>query len=158
VTRFHRIPGGVSARFSLGNAEVLAGLARQLASLVADRENSATDPALGRLLPDAYRDRPEDAAEFRRFTETELGDEKVQGALALAASLEPQDGKKKVTVELDDAQAFAWVRSLNDIRLALSTRLDIDDHGLARAGSHLDFAIYNWLGYVQATLVQAIDR
>jgi hypothetical protein len=158
VTRFRATPTGASARFSLGNAELLAGLARQLASLVATREDVAPDPALERLLPDAYRDSPEDAAEFRRFTEAELGDEKVRGALALAASLEPEPGQKKVTVELERDEAFAWLRSLNDIRLALSTRLGIEDSGAASAGSHLDFAIYQWLGYLQETLVRAVDR
>jgi Domain of unknown function (DUF2017) len=158
MSRFRATHGGASARFSLGNAELLAGLARQLATLVSDRDEAAPDPALARLLPDAYRDSAEDAAEFRRFTEEELGDEKVRGALALAASLEPVPGEKKVTVELDAAQAFAWLRSLNDIRLAYATRIGINDTGGPTAGSHLNFAIYNWLGYLQETLVQAVDR
>jgi hypothetical protein len=158
MSRFRATTGGASARFSLGNAELLAGLARQLATLISDRDESAPDPALARLLPDAYRDSAEDAAEFRRFTEEELGDEKVRGALALAESLEPAPGAKKVTVELDAGQAFAWLRSLTDIRLAYATRLGIDDNGGPTAGGHLDFAIYNWLGYLQETLVQAVDR
>jgi hypothetical protein len=158
VTRFRSSGDGATARFSVSNAELLASLARQLANVVAGRDDVAADAVLQRLLPDAYRDSPEDAAEFRRFTETDLGDEKVRGALAVAAALEPKPGQKKVTVELDAGEAFGWLRSLTDIRLALATRLGIDDDGHAHEGSALDFAIYNWIGYLQDTLVRAIDR
>jgi hypothetical protein len=158
VSRFRATPEGATAKFSIANADLLAGLARQLASLLAVRDDSAPDPALERLFPDAYIDSPEDAAEFRRFTETELGDEKIRGALALAAALEPVTGKKRVTVDLDADEAFAWLRTFTDIRLALATRLGIDDDGRPHSGGQLDFAIYNWLGYLQDTLVRAVDR
>jgi len=161
VSGFRASGGAVTARFSLQDAELLAGLARQLAMLVAERGDVSEDPVLARLLPDAYRDNAEDAAEFRRFTEAELGDEKVRNALALADALEPTPGRRNITLKLDAAQGFAWLRSLTDIRLALATRLGIDHDGLPTIDSEqreVTFVIYNWLGAVQDSLVRAVDR
>jgi hypothetical protein len=158
--------GGTTARFRAGDAAVLAELATQVAVLIAERGETGEDPVLDRLLPDAYRDSPEDAAEFRRFTESELGDDKVRGALMIAEALEPAPGRKTVTVVLDLPQSISWLRSLTDIRLALATRIGIDDSGLpalprepASADQvQLTFALYNWLGALQESLVRAVDR
>jgi hypothetical protein len=129
------------------------------------------DPVLRRLLPDAYGDDAEESAEFRRFTERSLTSAKVANAQSLIASLEAgglgeaDDSGQEVVVEveLDDAQVQAWLRSLTDIRLSIAVRLgiDSDDDVLAVAESD-DPAVqamsdvYDWLGYVQETLVGAL--
>lgn len=183
--------GGVTATFEPGEASVLASLAGQVIELLRDRngteESSADplavelglggpslppeDPVLQRLLPDAYRDDVEDAAEFRRFTERTLTSAKVTNAETLLGSLvdgghdpdatEPPD--RVVEVEPDDEQVQAWLRSLTDIRLSLAVRLGIeDDEDAARVHASDDEAvqamadIYDWLGYVQETLVLAL--
>jgi hypothetical protein len=161
VSRFSDRDGVAVAKFRRSEAEIIAGLARQVASVVATREDVAGDPLLDRLFPDAYRDSPEDSAEFRRFTDADLGDEKIRNALALASSLEPQPDSKRVRVELDDTAALAWLRALNDIRLSLGVRLAIDDDGRPTAtGEGIRFltVVYAWLGDVQYSLVSAIDR
>ncbi len=158
---FRRNGDDVVAKFDLEDAEMLATLARQVAVLVAERGEPGDDPVLDRLLPDAYRDSTEDAAEFRRFTESELGDHKVANALAIAESLDPVPGGKSVAVRLDDQAAMAWLRGLTDIRLALGTRIGITDAGVPSIDTdqtELTFAIYSWLSAVQESLVHAVDR
>jgi hypothetical protein len=167
---FRRSGDDVVAKFGLEDAELLATLARQVAVLIADRGEPGDDPVLDRLLPDAYRDSAEDAAEFRRFTESELGDQKVANALAIAESLDAGPGNKNVTVRLDAGDAISWLRALTDIRLALGTRLGLTDEGVPDLGtgiggnepdadqSALTFAIYSWLSAVQESLVHAVDR
>jgi hypothetical protein len=129
------------------------------------------DPVLRRLLPDAYGDDVEESAEFRRFTERTLTSAKVANAEALIRSLEAgglgqsDDAGQDlvVEVELDDAEVQAWLRSLTDIRLSIAVRLgiDTDDDVLAVAESD-DPAVqamsdvYDWLGYVQETLVGSL--
>lgn len=129
------------------------------------------DPVLRRLLPDAYGDDAEDSAEFRRFTERSLTSAKVENAERLIASLvsggmglDEDDGPEVVVeVELDDAEVQAWLRTLTDIRLSIAVRLgiDSDDDALSVAESE-DPAVqamsdvYDWLGYVQETLVGAL--
>lgn len=184
--------GGLVATFEAGEAQLLASLAGQVVELLRDRNGPSEsdadplasalglggpslppeDPVLQRLLPDAYRDDAEDAAEFRRLTERSLTATKVGHAEALIGSLvdgglevgAPVDDAPAVEVELDPAAAQSWLRSLTDVRLSLAVRLGIetDEDALlvARSDDPATAAmaeIYDWLGYVQETLVQALD-
>jgi hypothetical protein len=134
------------------------------------------DPVLKRLLPDAYRDDEEGAGEFRRFTERSLTSTKVANAEAVLASLkeaglddaafdeEGAEAPDPLEVELDAAAVQAWLRTLTDIRLSLAVRLGIDDDQdamlLARSEDEAVVAmteLYDWLGYVQETLVTALS-
>ncbi|MFL6091061.1 MAG: DUF2017 domain-containing protein [Aeromicrobium sp.] len=181
--------GGLTATFDPAEASVIANLAGQVIELLRDRNGEAVadadqlaremglggptqppeDPVLQRLLPDAYRDAPEDASEFRRFTESALTSTKVSNAEKVLASLssggldplEPSDDP--VEVELGPDEVQAWLRSLTDIRLSLAVRLGIEtEEDAMLLENSADPAIvalgelYDWLGYVQETLVQAI--
>jgi hypothetical protein len=131
------------------------------------------DPVLRRLLPDAYRDDQEDAGEFRRFTERSLTSAKVLNAETLIGSLVdggltfgdlPDEDGDPVEVELDDDEVQAWLRALTDVRLSLAVRLGIetDEDAMLVAQSDDDAVaamsdIFEWLGYVQETLVAALD-
>jgi hypothetical protein len=117
------------------------------------------DPVLARLLPDAYGDDPEAAGEFRRYTEQGLRSGKVAAAHTVLATL-PSDGGR---VRLSAGDAEAWLRSLNDVRLALGVTLGITEdyeHEL----SELDpedpreayLHVYDWLTFLQETLVRAL--
>lgn len=119
------------------------------------------DPVLARLLPDGYRDDPDAAREFRKFTESGLRSAKVQAAQTLLATLPPGGGKIKLSAE----HAEAWLRSLNDVRLALGVRLGItEDLDELDSDVTLDdprFAyilfIYHWLAELQDSLVTALS-
>lgn len=131
------------------------------------------DPVLKRLLPDAYRDDEEGAGEFRRFTERSLTSAKVANAETLIGSL--IDGgltfgataagdEEPIEIELDDHEVQAWLRALTDVRLSLAVRLGIEeDEDILLVAQSEDEAIaamseiYDWLGYVQETLIAALD-
>ena len=179
--------GGITATFEPAEAHVLASLAGQVVELLRDRhgaeESSADplgselglggpslppeDPVLQRLLPDAYRDDEEDAAEFRRFTEKSLASSKVANAERLieslvAGGLDPE-GSAVVEVELDEPAVQAWLRSITDVRLSLATRLGIETDDDAELVQHSDDEavramsdVYDWLGYVQESLVLSL--
>jgi len=117
------------------------------------------DPVLARLLPDAYRDDPEAAGEFRRYTEQGLRSGKVAAAQTVLDTLPAGGGH--VRLRPDDAQA--WLRALNDVRLAIGTVLGIteDYEDEMEAASWADprsayLEVYHWLGYVQDSLVRAL--
>jgi hypothetical protein len=67
-------------------------------------------------------------------------------------------------VELDAEEAVTWLKSFTDIRLALATRLEIEDgdegywESLPEEDprSHVH-DIYEWVAYLQETLVQALS-
>jgi hypothetical protein len=129
------------------------------------------DPALQRLLPDAYRsdafgpDAASDAVaaashEFRRFTEADLRAGKRANAAVVLESLEPVQGGGRVRLDRD--QADAWLGVLTDARLVLGVRLDVDEDTLdeplpdddARAQA---LQVYSWLGWLQESLLQCLE-
>ena len=117
------------------------------------------DPVLARLLPDAYRDDPEAAGEFRRYTEQDLRSGKVAAAQTVLATLPAKGGQ----VRLGPEDAQAWLRAINDVRLAIGTLLGIteDYEDELEQGSWADprsayLEVYHWLGYVQDSLVRAL--
>jgi hypothetical protein len=166
--------GGVLAEFDAAEVSVLRSLVEMLLGLVdpgetgedpleralgigSDREPvPPSDPVLARLFPSAYEDKAE-AAEFRRYTEASLRDGKRADAQVMLDTAAP--GR----VELTREQAQSWMRALNDVRLALGTRLEITEevHEVI-AGMREDdprypaFVTYDWLTYLQDTLVRAL--
>lgn len=184
----HRRSRQVIANFTGFEADLLRSLASQLVELLRNEHAALIeqdplealldfsgpttipeDPVLARLFPSAYED-ADAASDFRRFTETGLRDSKAAAAgsiidLLEEAGLPPQleeDGLM-IDVELDQSTAQTWLRSFADIRLALATRLEIEEgdeefwHNLPdddpRAQAH---DIYEWVGYLQETLVEAL--
>jgi len=184
--------GGVVATLSGFEADLLRSLASQLVELLRNETaaphssddplerlldfsgptTEPEDPVLARLFPTAYPHDEDAAGEFRRFTEGALRDSKAEGAVLIIDTLEEAglpaeleaDGLV-VDVELDQGDAVTWMKSFTDIRLALATRLGIeeDDEDTWMALPDEDprahvYDIYQWMGYLQETLVEALDR
>jgi hypothetical protein len=154
-------------------AEPAAPTADAFEAMMAEFSGATTipeDPVLARLFPTAYTDDEESAADFRRFTESGLRDGKAAAAGSIIDTLEDaglppelmEDGLV-IDVELTHADAEAWMRAFTDIRLALATRLGVEAgdehywHSLPdddpRAQAH---DIYEWVGYLQETVVEAL--
>lgn len=117
------------------------------------------DPALARLLPDAYRDDPRAAAEYRRYTESGLRAHKRAAQQTLLETLGAGSGRGT----LDKAEALAWVEALNDLRLALGARLEVGEDLVATLAAiprgdprRNLLAIYDWLGSLQEALLHAM--
>jgi hypothetical protein len=154
-------PGGPAAR---PGDDPLSGSwdsPEEFAALLGLSESTALpeDPVLARLLPDAYRDDAQAAGDFRRYTEQDLRSGKVAAARTVLATL--PEGGGQVRLSTDDAQA--WLRAINDVRLALGVRLSItEDFEQRLAGLDPEdprsayFWVYDWLTYLQETLVHAL--
>ena len=117
------------------------------------------DPVLARLLPDGYRDDPEAAGEFRRYTEPALRSAKHQAAQEMLDTL-PESGGR---IQLSQDQSLSWLKALNDVRLALGVRLGVTEEFEEQWGQLKPddpqwsaFEVYAWLGAVQESLVQAM--
>ena len=146
--------GTVFAQLSRDEALLLQNLTSQVSGLL--REGSATDPALVRLLPQAYPEDHEASAEFRRYTASGLVDRKLSNAETVLTSL--SSSMDSGDLHLHGPEAQAWLRCLTDIRLTLASRLGIeaDDQG-----PNDDFVLqelYDWLGFMQNSLVEAVDQ
>ena len=118
------------------------------------------DPVLARLLPDAYSDDPEAAGEFRKYTEPALRSAKYEVARQMLDTLPEAGGR----IQLSRDQALAWLKALNDVRLALGVRLGVTEE-FEQDWAKLKpddpqwtaYEVYAWLGAVQESLVQAVS-
>ncbi|MES2092375.1 MAG: DUF2017 domain-containing protein [Actinomycetota bacterium] len=147
------------AVFDPAEAGTLSMLASQLSDLIENRESEDDDPAMSRLLPDAYPDDAEASAEFRRFTADDLASRKSANARRIVADLAIASVATSATVVKVDAQAAqAWLRSLTDIRLTIAARLGIEEDDDLGAEDPVLHDLYDWLGFVQGSLVDCLDR
>jgi len=155
--------GEVRAVFEPVEAALLAQLAGQVAGLLEERHGgAAADLAILRLLPDAYPDNAEASAEFRRFTADELSEKKLRNARILIADCTTAaEADAPTTIRLDSASVGAWLRSLTDVRLVLATRLGITEDGDVAPDDDQEALmltnVYDWLGFVQDSLVSALE-
>jgi hypothetical protein len=82
------------------------------------------DPAVRRLLPDGSLD-PEQAAEFRRFTEGDLRERKIAGLRSWWSALTTPGGRLGDAVAVTEAEAPAVAAAMTDVRLVLAERLSV---------------------------------
>jgi hypothetical protein len=149
--------GELVARLDPAEAGIVGLLLDQLEQLLAaDADDVAGDPVMDRLLPEGHRGDPELAADYRELTESALRSGKTDDLAVVRATL-PEGGGE---VRLDRDQAGAWLRSTNDLRLALGTRLDVTEDTeppdeIADEGDQ-QLAVYYWLTALQGSLVDAL--
>ena len=148
--------GDVVARLDPAEAGIVGLLLDQLEQLLAADDDVAGDPVMARLLPDGHRSDPELAADYRELTESSLRSGKTDDLAIVRATL-PEGGGE---IRLDRDQAAAWLRTSNDLRLALGTRLDIteDTEPPDEIADEQDqqLAVYYWLTSLQGSLVDAL--
>jgi Domain of unknown function (DUF2017) len=183
---FRGRPGQATATFGVDEVRVLRGLVGELVELIrnespapASKESDplaamigslgsgSTEPpeddVLQRLFPSAYADDEEASGEFRRFTETGLRDGKVSNAEVVLESLGDPAFSDRVTVELDADEQQAWLKILTDLRLALGTRLGVEDDDDDRWSTlpledrrRQVYGVYVWLGFLQESLINTL--
>jgi len=176
VTPFSKTADGILVvTFSPVESDIIADLAAQIAGMLAPLAASSDsdplfelvgiggsaaidpDPAIARLLPDAYGDDSEASSDFRTLTERSLATRKVANARTVIASLERDGGR----LELSATEAQSWLRTLSDIRLTIAARLGIQSDG-DEGATDSDAAValhdlYDWLAFVTESLLDALE-
>jgi hypothetical protein len=182
MAEVRRRAGAVQVVLSGEESSALAALAAQVATLLADDAPSPDetadpleamvgmtteavevpdDPALKRLLPNAYADEAS-AGEFRRLMDGELRRLKTSALDELREAV-ADAGESGVKLRLKPQQAEMWLQALTDIRLVLGTRLDVtedlEDHWAKLTPDDPMaplLAAYEWLGWLQESVVLAL--
>jgi hypothetical protein len=145
-----RLPdGGIRLRLSQDERALLAGLTAELRALL---EGTPEDPSLRRLFPPAYDDEADERA-YRELTGDSLLDGRREALEVLAQTAD----REHLTAE----EADAWLRALNDLRLVLGTRLDVQEDTFASEPDLNDprgqaLAVYGYLSWLQEQLVEAL--
>jgi hypothetical protein len=151
--------GAVRVRLDPVEVTLFVSLVNDFLSLLEveqpDHPDTTPDPVLDRLFPDAYAD-AEPAAEFQALTRAALRDDRVERDVACRDELVAADGQ----LSLDADAGTRWIQVLNDLRLALGTRLEItedDDHAVDPDDPDAQARmIYFWLTWLQDSVVQAL--
>lgn len=137
------------------------------------------DTAVRRLFPDASAD-PAEAEEFRRLGQQDLAEAKLADLRRVLEVLDGAGpGHGEVAVDEDDA--VAWLRALNDVRIVLADRLGLERDGDfdtlrmlqqigdrvedlpaadgddEKVGSDVVIAVYELLSWLQESLLRAMD-
>lgn len=126
-------------------------------TVVLHAEADEDDPVAQRLFPAAYPGNDDADAEYRSLTQESLRSERLERVSACAADLAGGGD-----VELADPEvARRWIQVLNDLRLALGTRLGVseDDPPVdLRDPDQQPRVVYYWLTAVQDSVVTGLMR
>ena len=143
--------GAVELRLSRDERSLLAGVVAELRALL---DGAPGDPSLRRLFPPAY-DEAEDERAYRDLMGGELLDGRRAALDVVAQTVEHE--------RLTPEEADAWLRALNDLRLVLGTRLDVQEDTFAEELRRDDprapaLAVYGYLSWMQEQLIEALSR
>jgi hypothetical protein len=147
-----RLPdGGVRLHLSQEERALLVGLTEDLRALL---DGAPGDASLRRLFPPAYDDDADERA-YRELTGDSLLDGRREALELLARTAD----RERLSAE----EADAWLRALNDLRLVLGTRLDVQEDTFGSEPNLNDprghaLAVYGYLSWLQERLVEALSR
>jgi hypothetical protein len=179
MSSFEKVGEGFSLDLTLDEAQILINLVEQLLELLGEGDFfhhydstdplaqllampaeivTPEDPVLLRLLPNAYAD-PEAASDFRRYTEPQLRGAKQKNLRLVREGLTILVDEKQGGV-IEELDAQVWLTAINDLRIALSVRLEITEDSFEKFEllSEQDpqkpvYAVYFWLGWLQENLL-----
>jgi hypothetical protein len=147
-----------------------AAITAQFLELVDEGGATASaDPAVARLVPDAYPDDPDASGDFHRLTSGDLlgrrakdarvvlGTLAQHGPVPAVGELDERSAMRAVTVTLDADETAAWLRTLTAVRLVLASRLGIEDEDDDVSDDPRSL-LYEWLGQRLEALLAAVDR
>jgi hypothetical protein len=182
MSNFEKVGDGYSLDLTLDEAQILINLVEQLLELLGEGDFfhhydssdplaqllampseivTPDDPVLLRLLPNAYTD-PEAASDFRRYTEPQLRGAKQKNLRLVREQLTVLVDEKLGGV-IEDIEADVWLKALNDLRIALSIRLEISETSFETFELLPDedpqkpvYAVYFWLGWLQENLLELL--
>jgi hypothetical protein len=136
---------------------VIRQLTTELRTLLDAGRIDRGDPVYERLFPSVYEDM-RDEAKYRDLVGDDLLTFKLEALEAVSSAL--GDGDRGSEVTLEGEALDIWLACLTDLRLAIGTRLDVDEE---RMGAELDprdpdaqsLAVLHWLGWVQEGVLRA---
>ncbi|MDO5721949.1 MAG: DUF2017 family protein [Actinomycetaceae bacterium] len=107
-----------------------------LRALVVDETREPPeDPALLSLLPPMSED-PDEAQALRTLTEDTLRLTKSERLLEIITALENLTSQDEDALEVPKETAWEWLSALNDVRLVLAQRLEVQSPQSAQAALH----------------------
>ena len=166
-SRFEVTLDGIEAYLYDAEAQVFIDIALDLRAIM-ETPALGEDPVRERLFPRAYLDPTEETAEiaWAAFAHPELLESRVSTLVIMVESIKrmeqaPADrdaGELKMVV-LSPQETESWLKGLNDLRLALGTKLEISEDQIKTdpLDPHAQLReIYDWLTALQQELLEQV--
>ena len=148
-----RADGAIVVGLADQEREVLRNLLAQLRVLVGSASTGPIDESspVRRLFPTAYPEDVDREKEYQELARDGLVEQRLAAIEAVEATLDSDT--------IDDERAGTWLRTLNDLRLVLGTRLDVSEEPEAVDPDDPDaalHAVYDYTGFLVDRLVQCL--
>jgi hypothetical protein len=142
--------GAITVRLPPEERAFLQRVCAELEELLVEAPD---DPGLRRLFPPAYDDE-QDERTYRDLMGDELTNGRRRALETLAATVDAE--------RLTGEQAEAWLRGLNDLRLVIGTRAEVEEDTLLEGirpddPRALSLELYAYLSWLQEQLVEALS-
>lgn len=168
-TRFNVTLEGVEVFLFPDEIQVFIDIANDLRAII-ETPALGEDPVRERLFPRAYLDPTEESAEisWAAFSHPELLDARITTLEVIInslnhfeASLPDHDAGDMLFTVLTMSETENWLKGLNDLRLALGTRLNIETEADNEPKDDDDPTnglrqIYTWLSALQQDLLEQV--
>ena len=142
-------------------ADTLASLLTDLIAALQPAGLDPSDPVYRRLYPDGYQGNADAAEAFRSLTESSLRGERLERAEQCLAGLAAAgaSANRKMDVTLEPDAVARRLRVINDMRLAIGTRIGIteeDEYDFdPNDPASMSRSLYAYLTGVQDAVVRA---
>lgn len=167
ANRFSVTINGVEAYLFADEAKMFIDIAHDLRAIL-ETPALGEDPVRERLFPRAYLDPTEESAEmaWAAFAHPELMETRVNTLVLMVESVKrldvapiDRDAGEMLMVVLSPEETESWLKGLNDLRLALGTKLNITEEqsGIDPIDPHIQLRqIYEWLTALQQDLLEQV--
>lgn len=153
---FTREAKNMRARLDRDESELFRRLVAEMRTLLTD-DGGPTELIRGRLFPNAY-EAPEDEQAYRELVGDDLQRAKLEAADTVAESI---TSGGPIDVAIPESQIDAWLTLLTDMRLAIGTRLGVDEDTMASEVEIDDpnapaLTVMHWLAWMQEMILEEL--
>lgn len=148
----HAVSDGWIIHLESDERDLLVRLMGELKELLTGPEDNVL---IGRLFPEAYPDDEEKEAEYQRLMRDELVESRLASINSVTNTLGPEGPSL-----LNESEVFAFLQSVNAIRLVLGSMLGITDDESADEADEKDTSehdLYDFLGWILEWTVRSLS-
>ncbi|MCA1831052.1 MAG: DUF2017 domain-containing protein [Actinobacteria bacterium] len=158
MPKFHTAASGARLVLDPAETQLLRQLTDEFRTLLRSGRADRGDPVYDRLFPSAY-EAPKDEIAYRDLVGDDLEQHKLKALDVVSASL----GSRRTDVVIEGEDFEAWIQSLTDLRLAIGTRLDVDEEAMQKEIDPHEpdaqaMSILHWLGWLQEGLLSSMPE
>lgn len=156
MVSFSRKGSSIRLKLRSYERELLEGLLGEM-RLLLEADLPRVDPVTARLFPDAY-ETAEEQEDYQEMVGDQLRRDKLRALESVEACVE---GEGDLELKLTDEDANTWLTVLNDLRLAIGTRLDVTEERMEERVDENDpdapgLSALHWLGWVQESILREV--